>query len=49
MFGFVLVGYRLRVAVGDEREESARLAQAAGAPPVPVKARKVRIWDEEDG
>ncbi len=49
VFGFVLVGYRLRVAVGDEREESARRAETAGAPPVPVKARKVRIWDEEDG
>lgn len=49
VFGFVLVGYRLRVAIGDQREERAERAEAAGAPPVPVKARKVRIWDEEDG
>ncbi len=45
VFGFVLVGYRLRVAAADARECAPEMAGAAP----PVKARKVRIWDEEDG
>jgi cytochrome oxidase assembly protein ShyY1 len=37
VFGFVLLGYRLRLAAAERRETSA-------AP----RPRKVRIWDEED-
>jgi cytochrome oxidase assembly protein ShyY1 len=39
VFGFVLLGYRLRLAAADGRE-------LAGVAPKP---KKVRIWDEEDG
>jgi cytochrome oxidase assembly protein ShyY1 len=39
VFGFVLLGYRLRVAAAERRE---------GEPVAVAKARKVRIWDEED-
>jgi cytochrome oxidase assembly protein ShyY1 len=38
VFGFVLLGYRLRLAAADGRE-------LAGVAPKP---KKVRIWDEED-
>jgi cytochrome oxidase assembly protein ShyY1 len=38
LFGFVLLGYRLRVAAAERREA------IAGVP----RPRKVRIWDEED-
>ena len=47
VFGFVLVGYRLRVAGADARDEA-----VGGDDDEPVLAaprpRKVRIWDEED-
>jgi cytochrome oxidase assembly protein ShyY1 len=58
VFGFVLVGYRLRVAAADERERKEEQRRTGGTQspgggperqPVPAKARKVRIWDEEDG
>ena len=38
LFGFILLAYRLRVAAAERRESE----------PVAVKAKKVRIWDEED-
>jgi cytochrome oxidase assembly protein ShyY1 len=38
LFGFILLGYRLRVAAAERRERE----------PVAAKAKKVRIWDEED-
>ena len=49
-FGFVLVGYRLRVAGVDAREGAAGGdVDGEGAPLGSApRARKVRIWDEED-
>jgi cytochrome oxidase assembly protein ShyY1 len=41
VFGFVLVGYRLRVAAAEVREPEPVAAVA--------RPKKVRIWDEEDG
>ena len=38
LFGFILLGYRLRLAAAERRERA----------PVAAKAKKVRIWDEED-
>ena len=38
LFGFVLLGYRLRVAAAERRQDE----------PVAAKPKKVRIWDEED-
>jgi cytochrome oxidase assembly protein ShyY1 len=43
--GFVLVFVGAR---REWREEQLENDVAAGRPPVPVRARKVRIWDEED-
>ncbi len=44
LFGFVLVGYRLRVATTDGPPDRGRAVSAGAAP-----RQKVRIWDEEDG
>jgi cytochrome oxidase assembly protein ShyY1 len=41
VFGFVLLGYRLRLAVAAQ-------AEAQHGQPVAVRPKKVRIWDEED-
>ena len=43
--GFVLVFVGAR---REWREGQLEDDVAAGRPPVPVRARKVRIWDEED-
>lgn len=47
VFGFVLLGHRVRVARQLAVDEAA--GQAGPATPPPPRPRKVRIWDEEDG
>ncbi len=45
VFGFVLLGYRMRLAVSDAAPVPVTPAQGE---PVPARVKKVRIWDEED-
>ncbi|MDQ2781903.1 MAG: SURF1 family protein [Actinomycetota bacterium] len=44
VFGFVFLGYRIRLAVAD----AAVPVTPAEGEPVPSRVKKVRIWDEED-
>lgn len=55
-FGFVLLGYRIRVALADARVPTQPGEPGGDGEPAeseavaqPARARKVRIWDEEDG